>query len=311
MEERYLTQLQKRFSQQYLEKRFARQKEHSRVQFRGGFGFYWENLDWLAPALETSLKYLGILEQGFFNTVEYETTLHTFSHPLLPPEFKGFTILHLTDLHLDGMRDHGDELIYQLKDIDFDLCVITGDFRFLTYGPSDNAVIYTRKLVESLKGTGPILGILGNHDFIEIVPALEEAGIKMLVNESFTVTRGPARLGIGGVDDSHFYRMADLEKVYSQVSNCDITLLLAHSQELIKAAAKKKFNFYLSGHTHGGQLCLPGGIALIKNMPMSRQYIKGPWKCRNMQGYTSRGVGCSTLPVRYNCPPEIVIHKLV
>lgn len=311
MSETINSKLSPRFSKQFLRKRLSRQKKHSILQYRDGLGIYWENIDWLVKPLQFTLRALGILEQGYRNTVFYETNYVNLLIPALPIEFRGFKILHISDLHLDGLRDHGQALIQNVKNISYDLCVLTGDFRFLTYGPSDNAIIYTRELVNALKGPGPILGTLGNHDFIDIVPELEACGIKMLVNESFIIQRGSARLGIAGVDDSHFYRTADLDKVHQEIDHCDAMILLSHSQELVKKAAKKGFDIYLSGHTHGGQICLPGGVALIKNMPMSRRYLKGLWKYDNMLGYTSRGVGCSTLPVRYNCSPEIVLHQLI
>jgi hypothetical protein len=66
----------------------------------------------------------------------------------------------------------------------------------------------------------------------------------------------------------------------------------------------------LSGHTHGGQLRLPWIGALKQNAHCPKEYAWGTWKYGNLQGYTSCGVGCSTLPIRFNCPPEIVVFEL-
>jgi uncharacterized protein len=79
---------------------------------------------------------------------------------------------------------------------------------------------------------------------------------------------------------------------------------------LIPKAAEIGFNYYLCGHTHGGQICLPGGIPILTNTGFLKRYIKGPWKRGKMHGYTSRGTGTSGLNVRYFCPPEITLHIL-
>jgi predicted MPP superfamily phosphohydrolase len=66
----------------------------------------------------------------------------------------------------------------------------------------------------------------------------------------------------------------------------------------------------LSGHTHGGQLCLPGGIPIKLEARLPRSMGRGAWRYAEMAGYTSVGAGTSLLPVRLNCPPEITLHTL-
>jgi hypothetical protein len=65
----------------------------------------------------------------------------------------------------------------------------------------------------------------------------------------------------------------------------------------------------LSGHTHGGQICLPGGHALIKVCDVPRRILAGAWHHRGMHGYTSVGTGSCGVPLRYFCPPEITLHR--
>ena len=83
-----------------------------------------------------------------------------------------------------------------------------------------------------------------------------------------------------------------------------------HSAEVADHAADAGFALYLAGHTHGGQICLPGGRVLISHMVRLREYASGRWRCRNMQGYTSTGVGVSSLPVRFNTRGEIAVITL-
>ena len=79
-------------------------------------------------------------------------------------------------------------------------------------------------------------------------------------------------------------------------------ILLVHSPEIIKEAERCGYHFYLCGHTHGGQICIPGIGAVISNANCRRKFISGDWKYYKMQGYTHIGTGASCLPVRFNCP---------
>ncbi|MCA9399216.1 MAG: metallophosphoesterase [Candidatus Omnitrophica bacterium] len=313
MEEFIRKELEKRFEHDHLEQRLHREEHHQTLQFRGGFKVYWENSDLMAACLRILLKCTGTLKRGFKNALDHEVVENTISLTHLPQEFHNYTILQISDLHIDGMFDHGKKLIRTVKDLHYDLCVFTGDFRFLTYGQERETIIYTKKLVDSLSNRKNIVGILGNHDSIEMIPALESIGIKMLVNESTVISRGGAQIAVAGVDDSHFYETADIRKAFKQVKGNSVKILLAHSQEIIEEASNLDFDLYLCGHTHGGQICLPGGIPIIKNTPLKYRgpFIAGPWEYGHMKGYTSRGSGASALPVRFNCRPEVTLHKLV
>ncbi len=312
MDEYILKQLKERFDAAHLEKRIKRQQQHQAFQFRGGFHVYWENMHFLVPLLQFLLKTTRFLRRGFINSINFEIVENDVAISHLPPAFDGFTILHLSDLHIDGMFDCGRALVNKVSQLNYDVCVITGDFRFLTYGQTHESFAYTKRLVNTLKLKAPVYGILGNHDFIEMVPELESTGMKMLVNEAIPLQRDESTIGLAGVDDEHFYESADLLKAMNDINTCDIKILLAHSQELIKSAEAAGISLYLCGHTHGGQVCLPGGIAMIKNTPHKpfSSFIAGPWQYKTLQGYTSRGAGTSGLCVRFNCRPEITLHRL-
>src|SRR6516165_7101811 len=75
-------------------------------------------------------------------------------------------------------------------------------------------------------------------------------------------------------------------------------------------AAHAGFDLLLSGHTHGGQICLPGSTPITLDSVLPRHMGSGPWKQRDMVGYTSVGVGTSVVAVRINCLPEITLHHL-
>ena len=80
--------------------------------------------------------------------------------------------------------------------------------------------------------------------------------------------------------------------------------------EVYRKAAHFGFNLLLSGHTHGGQICLPGGFPITLDSVLPRSMGAGAWKYQDMIGYTSVGAGSSVVPVRFNCPPEITLHHL-
>ncbi|HWZ66780.1 MAG TPA: hypothetical protein VNW89_03015 [Stellaceae bacterium] len=152
--------------------------------------------------------------------------------------------------------------------------------------------------------------MLGNHDTIRMVPGLEEMGIRMLLNEAETLARGDQRIHLAGIDDAHYYRVDNIEKAASQLPGDGFSVLLSHTPEIYRQAAHADFDLMLSGHTHGGQICLPGAIPITLDAKLPRRMGSGLWKYRDMVGYTSVGVGSCIVPVRINCPPEIALHHL-
>ena len=98
-----------------------------------------------------------------------------------------------------------------LPKIDYDICVLTGDYRAQSWGPYHAALAGTALLCAAIKK--PIFGVLGNHDTIRMLPSLEAMGIRMLMNEYTSIERGNDRIQIAGIDDAHFYRADNIEKV--------------------------------------------------------------------------------------------------
>jgi predicted MPP superfamily phosphohydrolase len=143
-----------------------------------------------------------------------------------------------------------------------------------------------------------------------MVPILEAGGMRMLLNEHTCIERNGARLWIAGVDDPHYYETDNLEKAMDGIPPDDFTILLAHSPEIVRNAAFAGVDLYLCGHTHAGQICLPGGRPIVTNSKCPPDRRAGVWKFEGMTGYTSRGAGTSSVGVRFNCPPEITVHRL-
>lgn len=303
--------LEKRIGQEHLGNRLRMQVDHS-VRFfsRGHGGFHWENIEFIPWLLKGALKAAGLFRRGQRNTMAYRVVEVDVMLPKLASELDRLAVLQLSDLHADAFIDQGERLVSLINSLEFDLCVITGDFRFLTFGDYEGAMRTMHKLLAAVQCEYGVLGVLGNHDFIETVPLLENLGIRLLINEHTSIARdGGAPIWLLGVDDPHFYGLNDLTRTLTGLPESDLKILLVHSPEIIPEAAEAGIDYYLCGHTHGGQICLPGGIPIFTNAACARRFAAGPWRYKQMQGYTSRGTGASCLPVRYFCPPEVTLHR--
>jgi predicted MPP superfamily phosphohydrolase len=207
-------------------------------------------------------------------------------------------------MNADAMR----RLTALVGDLNYDLCVLTGDYRGKTFGPFQATLDGMVRLRAQLKA--PVYGVLGNHDTVQMIPGLEAADIKMLLNECAVIVRGDQRIYLAGIDDAHYFRVDNIEKAGSKIPDGAFSILLSHTPEIYRQAAHADFNLMLSGHTHGGQICLPGSIPVTLDSVLPRRFGAGAWRYHNMIGYTSVGAGSSIVPVRFNCPPEITLHHL-
>src|SRR5206468_1331919 len=135
-------------------------------------------------------------------------------------------------------------------ELKYDLCVLTGDYRGRTYGPYDAALAGLAPIRRAL--TAAVYGVLGNHDSVRMIPAMEDMGIRMLVNESVSIERGAERIYLTGIDDAHFYQVDNIKEAASGIPHDEFSILLSHTPEVYQQAAHAGFNVMLSGHTHGG-----------------------------------------------------------
>jgi hypothetical protein len=266
--------------------------------------------DWYSvrSLIRYSLKLAGLYARGNRNTQRIEIRRHDVRLAGLPARFEGFTILQLSDLHLDMNPGAMRRLVELLGQVTYDICVLTGDYRGETFGPFDAALECLAHVRTHLKQL--VYGVLGNHDSIRMVSALEDMGIRMLMNECETVECGEQHIHLAGIDDAHLYGTHNIEKAAWEIPADGFAILLSHTPEVYRQAAHAGFGLMLSGHTHGGQVCLPGSIPLTLFSVLPRRMGAGPWRYGPMVGYTSTGVGSSLVPVRFNCPPEITLHHL-
>lgn len=305
-----LEKLEERLGRLHAKQRLGIEDDHEGRVFGQGLNFFHpENWRRSPTIIRNALKCTGLYWRARKNAENIQIRRHDVGLIDLPPSFDGFTILQLSDLHVDMNEGAMARLIELLPTISYDICVLTGDYRGKTFGPFGPAIEGMARICPHL--SAPIYGVLGNHDTIRMVPALEEMGIRMLLNESEALLRGGERIDLVGIDDAHYYRVDNIEKAISQVPAGGFSILLSHTPEIYRQAAHAGFKLLLSGHTHGGQICLPGAIPITLDSALPRRMASGPWKYRDMIGYTSVGVGSCIVPVRLNCPPEITLHRLL
>jgi uncharacterized protein len=309
MNEAVLNKLERRLGRLHARLRLGIEADHEAQIFGQGINFFHiENWYSIHSVIRTTLKLMGLYWRGRKNAEQIQIRHNHIGMRTLPNRFDGFTLLHISDLHADMNEGAMRRLTELLPDITYDVCVLTGDYRGPTFGPFDAALESLARVRSHLKG--PLYGVLGNHDTIRMVPELEEMGIRILLNECEAISRGHEAIYLAGIDDAHYYRVDNIEKAASDIPDSGFSILLSHTPEIYRQAAYADFDLLLSGHTHGGQICLPGSIPITLDSVLPRHMGSGPWKYGDMMGYTSVGVGCSIVPVRINCPPEITLHRL-
>ncbi|MCD6090658.1 MAG: metallophosphoesterase family protein [Bacteroidales bacterium] len=254
-------------------------------------------------------KILGLFQKGKSNVFNISINQHRLAFPDLPAAFDGFKILHLSDLHIDAVEGLDNAIIERIKKVDFNLCVLTGDYRKESSGVFTHILSPIEKISKQIQSEFGPLAILGNHDTYLMANYEEESGMRLLINEKVELKRGEDKIIVSGTDDPFsFYTSACLMAFTPEKA---FKIAMVHTSELADIAAENDYNLYLCGHTHGGQICLPGGKALISHQTDGNKHVKGFWQLDKMIGYTSVGCGVSGVPLRFNCMPEITVFELV
>ncbi len=301
--------LEERLGRVHARQRLGIEREFEARAFGHGLNFFHiENWYSVHNLIRTTIRLSGLYGRGRRNAGNIRVRANEIALARLPAAFDGFTILHVSDMHADISPGAMARLAEILPLLDYDICALTGDFRGRTSGafaPALDALARVRAHIAA-----PVYAVLGNHDTVCMVPGMEEMGIRLLMNEAVTLERDGTRLHIAGIDDAHYFRVDNIEKAASGFPHEEASILLSHTPEIFRQAAHADFDLMLSGHTHGGQICLPGGIPVTLDARLPRRYGRGAWRHGGMAGYTSAGAGTTIVPVRLNCPPEITVHTL-
>jgi len=222
----------------------------------------------------------------------------------LPPALNGVRIALLTDIHHSALVGAEDvraavDLTLALKP---DIIVLGGDY--VTF--ADRAFVEpVAELLAPLRAPHGVFAILGNHDDDKHMPAaLTRQKIEVLKDQRARVELRGGALELAGIQ----FWTRRTQRIEDVIKNArDTVLLLAHDPRRLTEAAELKVGAVLSGHTHGGQVVLPGVGALAKaRFPI----LQGLGRRGNTSIFVSRGIGTVYVPIRINCPPEVAVVTL-
>jgi predicted MPP superfamily phosphohydrolase len=262
---------------------------------------------------------LGLLSLGFFGyaaLIEHRClrlVRRRVGVPGLPAALAGLRVLHLSDLHVGARHSGARHLRAAAAALPADLIVVTGD---LVHGT--RTIARCAELLGELEAPLGVYAVLGNHDYsyphcrvntAALVAAIEERGVRVLRNSAEPVSWRGATLWLAGVDDPH-RRHHDLAATLSDIPDDACTLLLAHSPDVLAELEPGRVALALVGHTHGGQVRLPGLPAIVTR---TRLRLREPYGLRRLFGtlvHFHSGMGSPT-PLRFRMPPEAALLELV
>ncbi len=223
----------------------------------------------------------------------------------LPHALDGFRIGLITDIHHSASVSAEDvtRAVALLSAVPTDLIVLGGDY--VTFGDRDFVEPVAELLAPLSEAREGSFAVLGNHDDDKDMPAaLIRRGFVVLKDQRTTLTLRGERVDLAGI---RFWtrRLPDIARVVRDSEA--LTILLAHDPRRLAEAADLNLPLVLSGHTHGGQIVLPGvGALAAKKFPV----LAGTARQGDTSLFVSRGVGTVYLPVRINCPPEVAVLTL-
>lgn len=239
----------------------------------------------------------------------------------LPPALAGFTIAHVSDLHV-GSATHwvprwAPEAAEAIRRANVDVVVNTGDF-FWKDPPPAKARAYAARFVRVHRGVDSHsinFAILGNHDYYaspenrhELADELHESGIRVLTNEAVCVKRDGAGLSFVGLTDEEDSFEHGLEALQS----CGRPrIALVHVPDLAEMIPAGAADLVLAGHTHGGQITLPFLEKQIVRHGCGSNYVDGLNTINEMPVYVNRGLGYTGFPIRLRARPEVTLIRLV
>lgn len=226
----------------------------------------------------------------------------------LPFTFHNYRIINLTDIHLGQWisPEYLSGVVDYVNSLNPDMITLTGDYvSYILEGYEDDLLDSFKRL----KAKDGKFAVLGNHDHWadadEIRKILKKSNIVDLSNDVYTLEKDGEKLNISGVD-SLTVGADDFDKVLEKLPSDGASILLVHEPDFAKISSKTgRFDLQMSGHSHGGQLVIPGVKTTPFRCSYSFKYPVGAYNVNNMIQYTSKGLGTNSFWLRINCKPEI------
>lgn len=292
-------------------------------------------MKWRTPI---ALSILGIGAAGLAYSAGYERTRWTLRRcdvPVLAPDAEPLRVLHISDLHMTPGQRSKQEWVRELAALDPDLTVVTGDN--LAHVDAVPAVVHALTPLLDRPGAA----VFGSNDYFAPRPknpfayfdddhqkllgaelpwqdlrdVFTASGWADLSNAKTEIIAGGRRIALAGVDDPHLDYDDYAAIAGTADPSADLRIALTHSPEprVLDAFAADSYDLLLAGHTHGGQVRLPGYGALVTNCGIDRDRARGlhHWTGESWL-HVSAGLGTSPYaPVRFACPPEATLLTLV
>jgi predicted MPP superfamily phosphohydrolase len=249
----------------------------------------------------------GLFEASWFRVARLNVPV-----PNLAEAFAGTTVALVTDLHhgrytsLHYIRT----VVAVTNSLKPDVILLGGDYahEHRRYLPPCFEVL------AELKAPLGVYGVLGNHDHWYSASlarsSMRKANIVEVTNTGYWLMLRGSRLRIAGVDDL-WEGVQNLDAALEDASPRDASILLSHNPDYVETLTDRRVGLVLSGHTHGGQVVLPGLYAPYIPSRYGRKYLHGLVKTDHTQVYVSRGLATVGPPVRIGARPEISLLTLV
>jgi len=263
----------------------------------------------LLRVFERGLRLTPLYRRGLRNALDLRLSEFEVSLAGLPAAFDGYRILHVSDTHLDNLPAIAEVAKRMLDRVEVDLLTLTGDVHGQASHPLSLSVDLLARALSGVHVRDRRLAILGNHDPVEMPDMLERLGFETLVNRSVVLTRNGDSVRVTGLDDVHFFYTPEARTALEAKAE-GFRIALVHSPEMADHAAAAGYALYLCGHTHGGQICLPGGRIVFSQLVRCHHAASGLWREANMVGYTTTGIGVSRPTVRFNTRGEAAVVTL-
>ena len=258
----------------------------------------------------------------YFQNNSIGTTQYNFSSDKVPPNFNGYKIVQLSDLHSKSFGSNQSDLVKKVKKVKPDLIVFTGDL--IDSDRYDEKTSLT--LMEKLVQIAPVYYVTGNHEwwsgrFDSLEDKLKDTGVQVMRNTVEDIIIGNDKIQIIGIDDpakvneSYVERVIAEEDIANSIKGLEegvnFKILLSHRPELFSLYTQYEFDIVFAGHAHGGQVRIPfvGGL-VAPNQGLFPEYSSGMHDVDNTTMIVNRGLGNSIIPVRVFNRPEIVVVAL-
>ena len=257
-----------------------------------------------------------VIARVYFDTFTVRTRQIEIQVKNLPESLEGFRIAQIADVQVDG-RTNGtrvERFVDRVNGLNPDLILFCGDL--VTSGT--DYIESAAAALGKLKAKHSTYACLGDHDFFSdharVISSLEKNGVRVLNNSVAEVPVNSTPISLTGITNVYRTRPPEtlLQTLEDQRTPASVTILLTHqpSEWLVKHAEENRYDLFLAGHTHGGQIAFPLPGFLLTGSSFETPYVSGLYRVGSMFVSVTNGFGLTLAPMRYNAPAEITLITL-